>query len=374
MYLDIVPVFEGRPAFTFKRWCALIVLAKVAPIDVLKASRPEEWGGEIAHVHVADGSLHAVLHPEDVRTVIDAGWGERHPLCANDKRWFRLLFHGFMEQRLPVPGGLVLVYAPRDEGELQVLHAILEAAVWYATRGELYPVGFAAEHPKTESQSKAQLRGDAMCERGGISMRNAPQSGRGSCLHVCTCSYAVAETWEDSPNELQEITLPERGGDLALLNPHRVWSTPDPATPWGPNTETSSPLSPFEPPSFPNYTWLGYPPVEKANLAQVEATSAADNVNQGEPDSSRLSPRPYSGRSRGGPTASPQSCIDILEGEATGLSLAAEPTGGLDPESAEGRVPAIAVGHHWLRYEKKVQEQDEVMMGDDDAFTEDDFF
>ncbi|KAH6839501.1 hypothetical protein B0I37DRAFT_400073 [Chaetomium sp. MPI-CAGE-AT-0009] len=114
--------------------------------------QPEEWGGEIAHVHGVDGSLHVVLHPDDVAVVIEAGWGERHPLCANDKRWFRLLFHGLMEQRLPVPEGLVLIYAPRDEDELQVLDVILKAAVWYATRGELHPVLFGAEHPRTENQ------------------------------------------------------------------------------------------------------------------------------------------------------------------------------------------------------------------------------
>lgn len=274
-----------------------------------------------------------------------------------------------MEQRLPVPEGLVLVYAPRDEGELQVLDAILQAAVWYATRGEVCPVVFGAEHPKTENQGSAQLRGAALCERCFISMRNAPPSGRGGCLHVCTCPYAVGKKWEDSPNKLQEITLPETGGDLGLLNPHRVWSTPDPVTPWGPNPETSSPLSLFEPLGFPNYAWPGYTPFEGANLAQVEATPDTDDVDQGEQDCSMFSPRPYPGRSRGGPAASPQSCIGIMEGEAIGLSLAAEPTGGL-----EGRVPAIAVGHHWLRYEKEGEEKEKVMMGGNDAFTEDDFF
>ncbi|KAK7936580.1 uncharacterized protein PG986_015018 [Apiospora aurea] len=38
-----------------------------------------EFGGEIAHPHRLDGSMHVVLHPEDVRTVIEGGWGERHP-------------------------------------------------------------------------------------------------------------------------------------------------------------------------------------------------------------------------------------------------------------------------------------------------------
>ncbi|KAK4151559.1 hypothetical protein C8A00DRAFT_17047, partial [Chaetomidium leptoderma] len=98
----------------------------------------EDWGGEIAHVHGPDGSIHVVLHPEDVGTIIRGGWGERHPLCANDKRWFRFLFHGILEQRLPVPEGLAMIYAPRNAHELQVLDIILKAAIWYATKGELY--------------------------------------------------------------------------------------------------------------------------------------------------------------------------------------------------------------------------------------------
>lgn len=64
----------------------------------------------------------------------------------------------------PCPGGLVLVYALRDVGELQALGAILEAAAWYTTRGELYSVGLGAEHPKTENQNGVQLWGGARGE------------------------------------------------------------------------------------------------------------------------------------------------------------------------------------------------------------------
>ncbi|AEO69692.1 uncharacterized protein THITE_13177, partial [Thermothielavioides terrestris NRRL 8126] len=98
-----------------------------------------EWGGEIAQVHHANGLVHVVLHPEDISTVVEAGWGQRHPLCANDKRWFRFLFQGIWERPLPVPEGLTLIYAPRDALELQALDVILRAAIWYATAGELYP-------------------------------------------------------------------------------------------------------------------------------------------------------------------------------------------------------------------------------------------
>ena len=55
-------------------------------------SRPtiKQFGYEIAHPHRIDGSLHMILHPEDVRTVIEAGWGERHPLA--NTRWYWLFY------------------------------------------------------------------------------------------------------------------------------------------------------------------------------------------------------------------------------------------------------------------------------------------
>ncbi|KAK4461328.1 hypothetical protein QBC42DRAFT_178741, partial [Cladorrhinum samala] len=107
----------------------------------------EEWGGEIVHVHATDGSLHLQLHPEDVKTVIEAGWGERHPLCANNRWLFRFLYHGLRERRLPVPEGWTLVYAPRNNGELDAIRPIVTAAIWYATRGELHPVTINTIYP-----------------------------------------------------------------------------------------------------------------------------------------------------------------------------------------------------------------------------------
>ncbi|KAK3994291.1 hypothetical protein QBC44DRAFT_322979 [Cladorrhinum sp. PSN332] len=107
----------------------------------------EEWGGEIAHVHATDGSLHLLLHPEDVKTVIDAGWGERHPLCANNKRLFRFLYHGLREKPLPVPEGWTLIYAPRNNNELDTIRPIITAAIWYATGGALHPITISTAYP-----------------------------------------------------------------------------------------------------------------------------------------------------------------------------------------------------------------------------------
>lgn len=42
--------------------------------------------GEIFHVHASDGSMHMTLHPADLKTVLEAGWAERHPLARGG--WF----------------------------------------------------------------------------------------------------------------------------------------------------------------------------------------------------------------------------------------------------------------------------------------------
>lgn len=118
----------------------------------------EEWGGEIVHVHATDGSLHLQLHPEDVKTVIEAGWGERHPLCANSKWFFRFLYHGLRELRLPVPEGWTLVYAPRNNSELDAIRPIVTAAIWYATRGELHPVTINTIYPDPLAGGPQQIK------------------------------------------------------------------------------------------------------------------------------------------------------------------------------------------------------------------------
>jgi len=75
-------------------------------------------GCEFAHLHPPyDGSLHMTLPPEAHRTALDNGWAERHPLAGR---------RGFSDQ-------IVLVYGPRDDEELEVVTALLEASHRYAS-------------------------------------------------------------------------------------------------------------------------------------------------------------------------------------------------------------------------------------------------
>ena len=100
---------------------------------------PWEFGGEIAHPHRLDGSMHVVLHPEDVRTVLEAGWGERHPLAIATPFW-KFVNHWCEGNRCPVPEYLVILYAPLTAPHYAVFEEILRAAVWFATDGQVYAI------------------------------------------------------------------------------------------------------------------------------------------------------------------------------------------------------------------------------------------
>ena len=74
-------------------------------------------GREFAHLHPEpDQSLHLSLPEGEANAVIESGWAELHP-------WSR-------EGRIP-PTRL-LVYAPRDRDELEVVHGLVLAAYRFA--------------------------------------------------------------------------------------------------------------------------------------------------------------------------------------------------------------------------------------------------
>lgn len=82
-------------------------------------------GGEIVHAHPSDGSMHLTLHPADAKVMLENGWGERHPLARG----------GWLERF--VPGGFVMVYAPRTEEEVDVVMEIVKAAIWWVGGAEM---------------------------------------------------------------------------------------------------------------------------------------------------------------------------------------------------------------------------------------------
>lgn len=74
-------------------------------------------GREFAHLHPApDHSLHLTLPEWRARAVIAAGWGELHPLVATGA----------------LPPTVVMIYAPRDQKELEVVYGLVQESYHFA--------------------------------------------------------------------------------------------------------------------------------------------------------------------------------------------------------------------------------------------------
>jgi phospholipase/carboxylesterase len=84
-----------------------------APLDAFLVPR----AGEFAHLHpVHDGSLHVALPPGLARDAVAHGWAVAHPLAG-----------------LRLARGMVLVYGPRTDAELDVVVGIVRTSHGYAT-------------------------------------------------------------------------------------------------------------------------------------------------------------------------------------------------------------------------------------------------
>jgi phospholipase/carboxylesterase len=68
---------------------------------------------EIGHFHPWDHSLHIALPPELAEAAVAAGWAEVHPVAKAGM----------------APGHLVMLYGPRDDGQVEVLFQLILAAV-----------------------------------------------------------------------------------------------------------------------------------------------------------------------------------------------------------------------------------------------------
>ena len=89
-------------------------------------------GGELGHVHPSDGSMHMIFSASDAKKVIEAGWGECHPLSG----------------QLNLPEPYLLIYPPRNEQELAVTALLLDAAVNHmAMKGVTAPSAGSASEP-----------------------------------------------------------------------------------------------------------------------------------------------------------------------------------------------------------------------------------
>lgn len=89
----------------------------LSPVEALGPPEAFMVGTEFAHLHPApDHSLHAALPPELARQAIDTGWAEQHPVAA----------------RGLIPAGTVMIYAPRDDDEADIVARLVKASYVYA--------------------------------------------------------------------------------------------------------------------------------------------------------------------------------------------------------------------------------------------------
>ncbi|KAJ0304456.1 hypothetical protein COL5a_001104 [Colletotrichum fioriniae] len=90
-------------------------------------STPVIARGEIAHHHT-DLSIHLYLSPADAKLAIQKRWAERHRLS--------LPKGSFLANRLHLADSYLMVYGPRDEGEMEVLAELLRCGVRFMTGRE----------------------------------------------------------------------------------------------------------------------------------------------------------------------------------------------------------------------------------------------
>lgn len=77
-------------------------------------------GREFAHIHPHpdNGSMHVKLSAEDAAEVVKKGWGEDHYLVTLGQ----------------YPKGLIMVFSPRDDRELEIVKTIVTQSYAFATQ------------------------------------------------------------------------------------------------------------------------------------------------------------------------------------------------------------------------------------------------
>lgn len=109
-----LPGVEERPSAISVPGARALWLREEVP-----AGPPEAFmiGREFAHIHpMPDGSLHAALPPEIADEAVRKGWAEQHPVARM----------GF------IPQNVVMIYAPRDEAEVEIVAGLVAEAYRYA--------------------------------------------------------------------------------------------------------------------------------------------------------------------------------------------------------------------------------------------------
>jgi hypothetical protein len=82
-------------------------------------------GCSVCCPHGSDGSAHVILHPADLETVVQNGWGELHPLANTGS------YYAPSGASCSMPATLTLIYAPRTYPEISTVMTIVTAGAKY---------------------------------------------------------------------------------------------------------------------------------------------------------------------------------------------------------------------------------------------------
>ncbi|KAI1444976.1 hypothetical protein ABKA04_000020 [Annulohypoxylon sp. FPYF3050] len=107
-------LFEVKPSWLEgPRFNAIWIRSDVPQRDEIK-----KIGGEFAHPH-GEGSTHLLLSLVDAAAAIESGWAERHRMSG-----------------ALIPWGFVMIYAPRDDEELEIWKEFIVTSARYALSGK----------------------------------------------------------------------------------------------------------------------------------------------------------------------------------------------------------------------------------------------
>ena len=176
-------------------------------------------GTEFGHVHPEhDGSLHLCLPGEVRDAVLDAGWGELHPLAGRSVRGF------------DVPASNTLVFGPRTEQELETVWGLVRSAYAYA-RGD------PSQNPVLEQVRRmtlaldagdvdsfvAQFTGDARFRFGNtepVYGRDAVRAAVAGALEpIVRMRHSVVDVWHERDAVIAEFSIDftRPDGDVVTL-------------------------------------------------------------------------------------------------------------------------------------------------------------
>lgn len=78
--------------------------------------------GELGHIH-SETSLHLYFSPADAKVIVEKGWAQRHRCARTQPWWF-----GGGKHMWKIGDTFLIVYAPRNEEELDVLATLIKAS------------------------------------------------------------------------------------------------------------------------------------------------------------------------------------------------------------------------------------------------------